>query len=227
MSLLEAAKNINTDWRDLLIKILQLNPQIQVAYDKELATFQEAMPIYPEINNIFRCFNYFNIADTRVVLLGQDPYHGPGQAIGLCFGVNTDQKIPPSLRNIMKKLPDCNTDSTLEKWAKQGVLMMNSSLTVRHKSPASHMKMWKNFTSQIIKYINDECNSIVFVAWGAFAYNKYMECSVNNEKHSLIVCSHPSPLSYSRKLKQFPSFKEINAFMRINMELNEERAIVW
>jgi uracil-DNA glycosylase len=127
----------------------------------------------------------------------------------------------------MKKLPDCTTDSTLEKWAKQGVLMMNSSLTVRHKSPASHMKMWKNFTSQIIKYINDECNSIVFVAWGAFAYNKYMECSVNKDKHSLIVCSHPSPLSYSRKLKQFPSFKEINAFMRINMELNEERAIVW
>jgi uracil-DNA glycosylase len=227
MSLLEAARNINTDWRDLLIKILELNPQIQVAYDKECATFQDTIPIYPEVHNIFRCFNYFNIADTKVVLLGQDPYHGPGQAIGLCFGVNQDQKTPPSLRNIMKKIPDCTTDSTLEKWAKQGVLMLNSSLTVRHKSPASHMKMWKDFTSQIIKTINDECNSIVFVAWGAFAYNKYMECSVNNDKHSLIVCSHPSPLSCSRKLKQFPAFKEINTFMIINMKLKEQRAIIW
>ena len=146
MSLLYTANNIKTDWRDFIIKLLNKYPQTQKKYDEESAILTEIIGIYPPINNIFRCFNYSNIADTKVVILGQDPYHGPNQAIGLCFGVNTDQKIPPSLRNIEKKIPYATTDRTLETWAKQGVLMLNASLTVRHKSPASHMKIWKEFT---------------------------------------------------------------------------------
>ena len=225
MSLTIAANNIKTDWRDFIIKLLDQNPQIQKSYDDECNTFNEM--VYPQINNIFRCFNYFDIAETKVILLGQDPYHGSNQAIGLCFGINHDQKIPPSLRNIMKKIPDCKTDTTLESWAKQGVLMLNSSLTVRHKCPASHMKIWQKFTSQIIKYIINKCDDIVFVAWGAFAYKKYKDAGLEINKHKLIISSHPSPLSYSRNLKEFPSFKEINSFMIINMILKQERAILW
>jgi len=227
MSLLYTANNIKTDWRDFIIKLLNKYPQIQKKYDDESNILTEIIGIYPPINNIFRCFDYFDIDDTKVVILGQDPYHGPNQAIGLCFGVNTDQKIPPSFRNIEKKIPYATTDSTLESWAKQGVLMLNASLTVRHKSPASHMKIWKEFTSAIIEHINKQCDNVIFVAWGAFAYRKYKDANIDINKHKLIVSSHPSPLSYSRKLKEFPSFKDNNPFLIINMHLKEEGAILW
>ena len=152
------ANNITTDWKQLILNydIDEIDKQ----YKKEIDTFGEILPSYPPIQQIFRCFNYFNIQDTKVVLLGQDPYHREGQAIGLCFGVNPDIKIPPSLRNIKKELlQDLNIeliDTTLEKWAKQGVLLLNASLSVRQGSAASCMKMWAKFTEYIINSIDEQ-----------------------------------------------------------------------
>jgi uracil-DNA glycosylase len=229
MSLKESAMKIKTNWREVIINLLDSNPTIEDCYKKQCMIYGEHLPIYPEKENIFRCFDYFNVEETAVVLLGQDPYHGPNQATGLCFGVETSQKLPPSLRNIMKKLTDPLCDSTLEHWAQQGVLMLNSSLTVRHKSPGSHMKIWKKFTDSIIEHVSKYTKEVVFVAWGAFALKKYSEIRPRNygNGHSLLVCSHPSPLSVSRNLKLYPSFKEFNTFLNINIILGEKRAIIW
>lgn len=219
MSITDSAQKISTDWREIICEILKSYPTIDDWYETECDKFKDILHIYPRQEHIFRCFNYFNIHETKVVILGQDPYHGPEQAIGLCFGVNNTQKIPPSLRNILKKLHSNNKfDTTLEGWAKQGVLMLNASLTVRQKSPASHMKIWKKITSKIIQKINDECTNVIFVAWGAFAHNIYTK-TVNPYKHHIIVSSHPSPLSFSKKYKTFQSFKESKPFEEINQLL--------
>jgi len=217
MSLTKQSKNLTTTWKPVILDFLNSNPDIDETYDEKCSEI--GVPIYPPINMIFRCFEYCNINDTKIVILGQDPYHGPKQAIGLCFGVEETMKTPPSLRNIMKKLTEeyktFHTTSTLEHWAKQGILMLNASLTVRHKSPSSHMKLWKNFTGSIIKYLNDHCQGIVFIAWGAFAHN-IIEKHVNFNKHHLITSSHPSPLSAYRKYKSNPSFKESSPFVKAN-----------
>ena len=226
MSLIEQARNISTNWREVILKILDKNPTINESFQKECDTFEQFLPIYPKTENIFRCFNYFNIEDTKVVILGQDPYHGPEQAIGLCFGVDKGKKIPPSLRNIMKKLPDNELDTTLEHWAKQGVLLLNASLSVRHKTPASHMKIWKKFTTNIIEHINKCQHSVIFVAWGAFAHRTY-DGIVDPEKHYMIISSHPSPLSYSRPYRGFSAFKNYNPFLLINAKLPNEKGIRW
>ena len=179
--------------------------------------YQELLPIYPPCNKIFHCFSYFDPEKTRVVIIGQDPYHGREQATGLCFGVKEGIRIPPSLRNIMKKLKEefgnSSTKSSLESWAQQGVLMLNASLTVRQKSPASHMKIWLSFTKDIIKHLSKNYKNIVFVAWGAFAHGILNDIG---ENHHLIVSSHPSPLSVSRKYKSYPSFKVSTPFTKIN-----------
>tara|TARA_Y100000996_G_scaffold291516_1_gene230447 strand:+ start:2145 stop:2810 length:666 start_codon:yes stop_codon:yes gene_type:complete len=212
MSLREEIGNITTGWRDVLLDILEKHPDIEYKYTAEIETFGESLPIYPERHNIFRCFNYFEPEETRVVILGQDPYHGPGQAIGLSFGVNENVKMPPSLRNIYKKLGEnSKTSTTLEHWAKQGILMLNAALTVRHKTPASHMKMWLPFTKDIIRYVSEL--NIIFVVWGAFAHGLVQDVG---ENAVLLVSSHPSPLSYSRKYRNYPAFKETDPFKRIN-----------
>ena len=224
MSLAEQIQNISTNWREILLKLLDEESEIETWYKKECATFGEILPIYPEKTHIFRCFNYFNIEDTKVVILGQDPYHGPNQAIGLCFGVNPDQKVPPSLKNIMKKLSGELSDSTLESWANQGVLLMNASLTVRHKTPSAHMKYWSKFTSKIIDYLAMNYKGLVFVAWGAFAHKRMEKVGQN---HHLIVSSHPSPLSCSRKYRTFPAFKDSMPFREINEKLSSDQKIKW
>ena len=213
---------LTTNWRSILTDIIDKMPELEKEYEMNMKKYTEILPSYPCRENIFRCFNYFNIEDTRVVILGQDPYHGEGQAIGLSFGVNEGEKQPPSLKNIFKNLENPKTTTTLEHWAKQGVLMLNAALTVRHKTPASYMKMWLPFTTKIIEYVNNKMSGIIFVAWGAFAHKILENTSNNNE---LIVCSHPSPLSYSRKYKHYPSFKESNCFNIINSKL--ETVIEW
>jgi uracil-DNA glycosylase len=184
----------------------------------------QKLSIYPKNESIFRCFNYFDLNETKVVILGQDPYHGPNQATGLCFGVNNNCKpIPPSLKNIAKELKsDLNidlSDWTLENWAKQGVLLLNSALTVTQGKPGSHMKIWSNFTKSIIDFLNKQEKSIIFVAWGAFAHNKLQNI---DKKHKLIVSSHPSPLSVYKKYKNFPPFSGSKPFSKINEILKEE-----
>ena len=210
---------IKTTWRDVLKRYI-IKYDIENKYIKEKCN--NKLTIYPKFNNIFKCFNYFDIHSTKIVILGQDPYHGPNQATGLCLGVE-NKKIPPSLRNIGKLLKsdlECELeDYTLEKWAKQGVLLLNTALTVLHKSPCSHIKWWSPFTEKIIEYLNDECEGIIFVAWGAFAYKKLAK--VNTQKHHLLVSSHPSPLSYSRTYGKFPSFKDSKVFSKINALLDK------
>ena len=189
------------------------------------------LTIFPKVENIFKCFTYFEPNNTKVVLLGQDPYHGPNQATGLCFGINNNVQVPPSLRNIAKELKsDLNielNDYSLETWAKQGILMLNASLTVVQGKPGSHMSLWSNFTDYIVETLNNLDNSIIFVAWGAFAYNKLKNIDLN--KHSLIVSSHPSPLSVYKKFKTFPSFNSSKPFSKINkiLEKNNKQIIKW
>ena len=225
MSLKVIASKIKTNWREHILNLLNLYPIIQSTYDKESANYT----IYPPIENIFRCFNYFNIEETRVVILGQDPYHGPEQANGLCFAVNENIKMPPSLKNIMKKLNDPIADKTLEQWAQQGVLLLNSALTVKEKTPGSHIRLWSNFTTHLLNLIAEFTKNVVFVCWGGFAYNKFAKIELNDfqNNHSIVVCSHPSPLGCSKKLREFPSFNEFNTFYRVNMILGEENAIIW
>lgn len=180
--------------------------------------------IFPEHENIFRCFNYFNLTDTKIVILGQDPYHGPDQATGLAFGINNKFQKPPSLKNIEKELlNDLNiklTDQTLEKWAKQNILLINSALTVVQNKPGSDISIWSNFTNKIIEYINSNCESVIFVAWGAFAYNKLK--NINIEKHNLIISSHPSPLSCFKKYKEYQPFIGSKPFSKINQILKSK-----
>jgi uracil-DNA glycosylase len=186
--------------------------------------------IFPKPSNIFRCFNYFELHETKVVILGQDPYHGPNQATGLCFGVKKDASVPPSLRNIIKELKnDLNidlTNTTLEDWAKQNILLLNTSLSVLQGKPNSHVNLWNDFTKYIIEELNN-CEHIIFVAWGAFAYEKFKNINLN--KHKLIVSSHPSPLSVYKQFKNFPAFINSKPFSKINqiLEENNKKIILW
>jgi uracil-DNA glycosylase len=193
--------DIVTNWKPIIEELLVKYPAIRKHIENDT--------YYPQKCNVFRAFNYFNIEDTKVVILGQDPYHGENQAIGLAFGVKCS-KIPPSLKNIIKELQKYNgkdlQDTTLENWAKQGVLLLNYSLTVHPKKPGSNMKLWKDFTNSILSKLDKK---VIFVAWGAFAYE------LLKDKENLLYSSHPSPLSYSRKYKDI-SFKDSNIFENIN-----------
>jgi len=181
--------------------------------------------IYPKVENIFKCFEYFESNETKVLILGQDPYHGLNQATGLCFGINENLIIPPSLKNIIKELKnDLNinlTNNSLENWAQQNILMLNASLTVIEKKPNSQATLWFDFTDFIIDELNKNEEPIIFVAWGAFAHNKLK--NIDTSKHYLIVSSHPSPLSVYKKYKTFPSFQGSKPFSQINEILQKNK----
>ena len=181
--------------------------------------------IYPKAENIFKCFEYFESNKTKVVILGQDPYHGANQATGLCFGINENITIPPSLKNIIKELKnDLNinlTNNSLENWAQQHILMLNASLTVIEKKPNSQAALWCDFTDFIIDELNNNEEPIIFVAWGAFAHNKLK--NIDTCKHRLIVSSHPSPLSVYKKYKTFPAFQDSKPFSQINEILQKNK----
>ena len=222
MTLREEILKISTNWREILLEILEKHPEIECNYNKQLSLFNESLQIYPKRENIFRCFNYTDVENTRVIILGQDPYHGENQATGLSFGVNENMKQPPSLKNIFKKLENPRTTTTLDWWAKQGVLMLNASLTVRHKTPGSHLSWWLPFTRDVIKYLNEKEQSRIFLAWGAFAHKQLEDLK---EHHHLLVSSHPSPLSCYKRYKNYPSFNESEPFKEINMRLIS--SIIW
>lgn len=155
--------------------------------------------VYPPGSAIFAAFNLTPFEKVKVVIIGQDPYHGPGQANGLCFSVSPGINPPPSLKNIFKEL---NTDlgipipytGNLEPWAKQGVLLLNATLTVRANTPGSHQKKgWENFTDAVIKTISDQKKGIVFLLWGNYAQTK--EALIDKDKHYILKAAHPSPLA--------------------------------
>ncbi len=206
---------INESWHDAL-----KNFNFKKINDKINAT---TSPIYPPREKIFRALNKVRPQDVRVVIIGQDPYHGAGQATGYCFGFKGD-KIPPSLKNIKNELENDLgielTDYTLRKWAKQGVLLLNTSLTVEEAKPNSHSAAWFGFADKIVNHLNFHYENIVFVAWGAHAYNILI--NIDEEAHHLIVSSHPSPLSAKKSFKHFPTFVSSKPFSKINEYLKEK-----
>lgn len=155
---------------------------------------------YPPKNLIFEAFNQCSLDDLKVVIIGQDPYHGKEEANGLCFSVNDSIKIPPSLKNIFREINDdletifITTSGNLISWAQQGVLLLNSTLTVKENQAGSHQKVgWETFTDAVIKKISDEKEHVVFLLWGNFAIKKGK--NIDKNKHLVLESGHPSPLS--------------------------------
>ena len=155
--------------------------------------------IYPPMNDIYNALRYTSYEDTRVVILGQDPYHGEGQAHGLCFSVKEGVKFPPSLQNIFKELYSeygmpMPKSGELTGWAKQGVLLLNTTLTVREGQPQSHKgRGWEILTDKIVSYVNQKDTPVVFILWGGNARAK--KSLITNKNHLILECAHPSPLS--------------------------------
>lgn len=183
-----------------------LQSEFEKPYFNDLASFVKTEyknhVCYPKGNKIFEAFNLCSFSDLKVVIIGQDPYHGAKQANGLCFSVNTSVPHPPSLVNIFKEI---QTDlelpypksGNLERWATQGVLLLNATLTVRANQAGSHQnKGWEIFTDAVIKTISDNCSEIVFLLWGGFAKKKGVK--INTKKHCVLTSGHPSPLSANR-----------------------------
>jgi len=189
--------SIEASWKE------ELKDEFSSAYFIELKKFlkeeKRLYKVYPPGKEIFAAFNHTPFEKVHVVIIGQDPYHGEGQANGLCFSVSDDVKIPPSLKNIYKEL---NSDlgiptsqfGNLEPWARQGVLLLNTTLTVRATHPNSHQrKGWEQFTDAVIKKISENKKGVVFILWGKFAQTK--EALIDTNKHFVLKAAHPSPLA--------------------------------
>ena len=188
---------IAPDWKELLA------PEFEKPYFADLTQFvrQEyaTRRIYPRGSNIFRAFDKCPFDRLKVVVIGQDPYHGPGQAHGLCFSVNDGVPFPPSLQNIFKEIQSdlgtpIPTTGNLTRWANQGVLMLNATLTVRAHQAASHQRQgWEEFTDAAIRALAEERENLVFILWGAYAQKK--GAFIDRNKHLVLASAHPSPLS--------------------------------
>lgn len=176
--------------------------------------------VYPKAEDIFNAFHFTPLKELKVVIIGQDPYHNEGQAHGLCFSVKPEVDIPPSLVNIYKELKDdlgCTIPNNgyLEKWAKQGVLMLNTVLTVRAHQANSHQgRGWEKFTDAVIQAVNEQDRPIVFILWGKPAQSK--KAMLNNPKHLILEAPHPSPLSVYRGFFGSKPFSKTNNFLKEN-----------
>ena len=175
--------------------------------------------IFPLKSNIFKAFSLTNYDNVKVVILGQDPYHGVNEANGLAFSVNENIKLPPSLKNIFKELESDlnikNDKGDLSNWAKQGVLLLNTVLTVVKDTPASHKNIgWEIFTDEVIKIINEKEEPVVFILWGNFARSK--KKYITNPKHLIIESTHPSPFSCNNGFFGSKPFSKTNNFLRKN-----------
>jgi uracil-DNA glycosylase len=176
--------------------------------------------IYPPMNDIYNALRYTTYAEARVVILGQDPYHGPGQAHGLCFSVKPGVALPPSLKNIFKELADevgmdMPTSGELSGWAHQGVLLLNTTLTVREGQPQSHKgRGWEILTDRIISAMNEKETPVVFMLWGGNARAK--RSLITNTRHLVLECAHPSPLSAYNGFFGCGHFKKANEFLESN-----------
>ena len=211
-------KIIGNDWDDVL------SEEFDKPYYQKLRAFLDeeynSKTIYPLAKNIYTALRLTSYKDTRVVILGQDPYHEPNQAHGLAFSVNKGVVIPPSLINIYKELHDdlgCDIPDHgfLTKWAKQGVLLLNTVLTVQaHKANSHKGKGWEEITDTIIKKLNEKDDPVVFILWGANARSKKQ--FINNPKHLIIESVHPSPLSAYNGFFGSRPFSRTNEFLRNN-----------
>ena len=174
--------------------------------------------VFPEHDEVFTAFQLTPYRDVKILILGQDPYHGEGQAHGLSFSVQKGVPIPPSLRNIFKELnsdlgTEIPTHGDLEPWALQGVLLLNATLTVRAHQPGSHQgKGWETFTDQVIRKVNEKEEKTIFLLWGAFARRKSV--LIDQERHHIIQSAHPSPLSAHRGFFGSRPFSEANHVLK-------------
>ena len=205
---------INKKWNIIL------KEEVQKPYFKNLGIFikdeYKKKTVYPEYKNVFNALRYTDYDDVKVVILGQDPYHGPNEAHGLSFSVQKGVKRPPSLDNIFKELENDlgikRENNDLTDWAKQGVFLLNSIMTVIKDSPLSHKdKGWETFTDNLIKLLNEREKPIVFILWGSYARSK--KTLITNKNHDIIESPHPSPLSAYRGFFGSRTFSKTNNFL--------------
>ncbi|MBR5155697.1 MAG: uracil-DNA glycosylase [Clostridia bacterium] len=208
--------NIGNEWDELL------KDEFQKEYYKRLRGFLAKeygeRTIFPDMFDIFNAFKYTSYSDVKAVIIGQDPYHGEGQAHGLCFSVKKGVAVPPSLKNMYKELAEdigfaSPTHGELVDWAKQGVLMLNTVLTVRSGEANSHKGMgWEEFTDRVIQLLNEREKPIVFLLWGGNARRK--KELITNPNHKVLEAAHPSPLSAYNGFFGCRHFSKTNAFLR-------------
>ena len=208
--------HFENEWDNLL------SDEFEKDYYKRLRTIlaheYKTQTIYPDMYDIFNALRYTSYSDIKAVIIGQDPYHGEGQAHGLCFSVKKGVEPPPSLKNIFKEIqaelginpPD---HGELTKWAKEGVLLLNAALTVRAGQANSHKNLgWETFTDRIIELVNQRETPVVFLLWGANAKQK--QALITNPVHKILTCAHPSPLSAFNGFFGCGHFKECNEFLK-------------
>lgn len=208
-----ALKISNAIWSEALQHVIQ-----QSSWDDQMSLVAESYDraiCYPPQADIFRAFELTQLNHVRVVILGQDPYHGPQQANGLAFSVHAGQKAPPSLRNILKEVWDDVAGMPwvdLTRWAEQGVFLLNAVLTVEEKKPGSHGKYgWEIFTDEVIRIISQRQPHVVFMLWGNYAQKK--EALIDTSKHLVLKAPHPSPLSAYQGFFGCRHFSQANAFL--------------
>lgn len=207
--------NLKGDWYNIL------KEEIEKQYFEQLTDFVNneyaTQRVFPSADMVFNAFDKCSFEDVKVVIVGQDPYHGEGQANGLCFSVNEGVDFPPSLRNIFKELEadlgiSIPVSGNLERWSNQGVLMLNATLTVRADAAGSHQgKGWEKFTDAVISNIADLKENIVFVLWGNYAIAKGI--NINRERHCVLTSAHPSPLAAHRGFWGNKHFSAANNYL--------------
>src|SRR5690349_15227795 len=207
---------IASTWKALL------SEEFEKPYFQQLTAFvkneYKTQTIYPRGGDIFKAFDTCDFSDVKVVIIGQDPYHGPGQANGLCFSVSEGVRCPPSLVNIFKEIrtdlgKPVPVSGDLGRWARQGVLLLNATLTVRGNAPGSHQNRgWETFTDAVIKKISDEKEGIVFLLWGAYAQKKGE--IIDRSKHLVLMSAHPSPFSADRGFFGCKHFSKANEYLK-------------
>lgn len=207
---------ITNDWKDILEN--EFKKEYFVKIKNFLVEEYNKYNVFPPKKNILNAFELTSYSDTKIVILGQDPYHQYGQAHGLAFSVNYGVRIPPSLQNMYKELKDdlglyVPNNGYLVKWAKQGVLLLNTSLTVRENEANSHSKIgWQIFTDNVIKALNEREKPIIFILWGNNAKSKIQ--FINKDRHYILAGVHPSPLSASRGFFGCKHFSKANEILK-------------
>lgn len=208
--------SLHPSWR------AHLAPEFALPYMQQLTQFlrvqaQSGKVIYPESKDIFNAFNSTPLQQVKVVILGQDPYHGANQAHGLCFSVQPEIPTPPSLQNIYKELArdlglPIPTHGFLQRWAEQGVFLLNATLTVEHANAGAHQGQgWERFTDRAIQVVNEQCEGVVFLLWGGYAQKKGR--LIDATKHLVLQAPHPSPLSAYRGFMGCGHFSAVNAYL--------------
>ncbi len=207
---------IDSSWKNRLTTEFE-KPYFQLLTEFVKKEYQTST-IYPPGKEIFHAFDTCHFDEVKVVIIGQDPYHGPGQANGLCFSVREGVRLPPSLQNIFKEIRNnlgkpFPPSGELDRWALLGVLLLNATLTVRASSPGSHQnKGWETFTDAVIRKISDEKENVVFLLWGAYAQKKGE--IIDRKKHCVLMSAHPSPFSADRGFFGCKHFSRANEYLR-------------